>query len=130
MYQFQKLEIWQESVDIVKEVYKITNDFPKEEKYSLASQLQRAAVSISLNIAEGRGCGTNKEFVRFLYISIRSTHEVIAAILIAIELGYISNQKAGAILDMLDRVSARTKALINKLSEKPATNNEEQITHN
>ena len=118
MYQFEKLIIWQESVQLIKKICLITDKFPKEEKYSLTSQIQRAAVSVSLNIAEGKGSSYDKEFVRFLNIALRSLHETAAALLISIELGY--TEKTGEItttLEFMEKLGGKIKALINKLQE-------------
>lgn len=118
MYQFEKLIIWQESVQMVKKIYKITENFPKQEKYSLTSQIQRAAVSVSLNIAEGKGSSYDKEFVRFLNISLRSLHETVAALLISIELGYTDKtDEVSDTLDFMEKLGDKIKSLINKLRE-------------
>lgn len=115
MYQFEKLTIWQESVILIKKVYQITGKFPKEERYSLSSQIQRAVVSISLNIAEGKGSSYDKEFARFLNISLRSLHETVAALLIACELGYVSKIEIVDQLEELEKLGGKIKSLINKL---------------
>lgn len=71
MYQFEKLEIWKKSLEIIKDTYEITNIFPREERYSLSSQIQRAIISVALNIAEGKGSQSDKEFSRFFFIFIK-----------------------------------------------------------
>ena len=68
MQDFKKLEVWKISFEFGKEVYKITANFPKEETYSITSQLRRSALSISANIAEGTGRSSDKDFVRFLRV--------------------------------------------------------------
>ena len=85
-HKFRKLNVWQRSIKFVSLIYEITATFPKEEKYGLIDQIRRAAVSISLNIAEGSGAGSDAEFSRFLRMSQRSAYEVIAALEIAINL--------------------------------------------
>ncbi|MGQ0739048.1 MAG: four helix bundle protein [Bacteroidota bacterium] len=70
MHNFRELKIWQRSVDFVVRIYALTAGFPKEERYGLISQLRASAVSVSSNIAEGAGRGTNKQFKRFLEISM------------------------------------------------------------
>ena len=74
---FQDLNIWKESHQLVLEIYKITENFPKEESYALTSQLRRASASIPTNIAEGMGRNTTKELLSFLYNSRGSLSEVI-----------------------------------------------------
>jgi len=66
MHNFRELKIWQRSMDLAEMVYKLTDSFPREEKYGLSSQLQRCSVSISSNISEGAGRATNKQFKYFL----------------------------------------------------------------
>ncbi len=72
MHNFKELKIWQRSMSLAEEVYKITVDFPKEERYGLTSQLKSCAVSVPSNISEGAGRGTNKQFKYFLEISMGS----------------------------------------------------------
>ena len=69
IYSFEKLLVWQESVQLVKDIYRITNNFPSEEKFGLISQLRRASVSISSNLAEGTSRKTNKDKACLLYTS-------------------------------------------------------------
>jgi len=69
MQDYHDLLVWSKSLEFVKLVYKLTNLFPKEEIYGLTSQLRRAAVSVLANIVEGRGKSTDKDFLKFLYIS-------------------------------------------------------------
>src|SRR3989344_9666054 len=83
---FRDLIIWQKGLAIAKETYKITKVLPKEELFGLTSQLRRSAVSISSNIAEGRGRSTRKDFVSFLYISQGSLFELETQLLLAKEL--------------------------------------------
>ena len=72
MHNFQNLTIWKEAMDLAQTIYATTKKFPKEEMYALSSQMQRAAVSIPSNIAEGAGRSTNKDFANFLSIAIGS----------------------------------------------------------
>lgn len=75
-HNFRELQIWKESMELVKNVYLFTNLFPDSEKYGLCSQIQRSAISIPSNIAEGSGRSSEVEFVRFLRISISSSYEL------------------------------------------------------
>jgi four helix bundle protein len=70
------LKVWQESMTLVTQIYKVSEDFPKHEIYGLSSQIRRAAVSIPSNIAEGAGRNGENEFTRFLYIALGSLSEV------------------------------------------------------
>lgn len=64
------LNVWKDSITLAKELYRLTENFPKEETYGLASQMRRAAVSIPSNIAEGAARNSTKEFIQFLYIAL------------------------------------------------------------
>ena len=83
------LEIWQWSVSYAKRIYTITNSFPKSELYGLVSQLRRAAVSISANIAEGSGSNSKRDKLNYLDIAIKSALETTSEIQIAYELQFI-----------------------------------------
>jgi four helix bundle protein len=84
----KQLEVWKISIDFVTEIYKVTRSFPEIEKYALVQQLNRAAVSIPSNIAEGAARQGNKEFVQFLYVAMGSCAEVETQLIIAKNLGY------------------------------------------
>ncbi len=88
MRDFRKLEVYQDSMQMVIAVYRITKDFPVIEKYGLTQQIQRAAVSIPSNIAEGASRDSSKEFSRFIQIALGSAFELETQLLLAEELGY------------------------------------------
>ena len=88
---FRKLDIWKESVALIKDIYLLANKLPKDEEYNLKSQLKRAVVSISLNIAEGKSRASTKDFAHFLNTASASLYEVEAILVICNELGYINN---------------------------------------
>src|SRR5580704_17374598 len=85
---YRDLIAWQKAMDLVVVVYQLTREFPTEERYGLSQQLQRAAVSVASNIAEGQGRESAREFANFLSISHGSVREVETQILIAERLGY------------------------------------------
>ena len=76
-FKFEKLTIWQDSMDFGEKIFKISINFPKEETFNLTSQIRRASDSIALNISEGSILQSNLEFKRFLGFSIRSLAEVV-----------------------------------------------------
>lgn len=80
MKDYKKLEIWHKAMDYAVEIYKLSTYLPSEEKYGLTSQIRRAVCSISMNIAEGAGCESQKEFRLFLEYAHRSTHEVLTVL--------------------------------------------------
>lgn len=87
------LKVWQESMILVEEIYKITSKFPKEELFDLTSQMKRAAVSVPSNIAEGSGRKGSAELMRFLYISLGSLSELDTQLEIAERLSFINKQE-------------------------------------
>jgi four helix bundle protein len=101
MHNFKKLSIWIKSVDFVTEIYKVTNTFPSNERFGLVSQLQRAAVSVPTNISEGSVKSSNKDFARFLEISLGSTFELETELLISLNLSYIDLEKYNQLQEKL-----------------------------
>lgn len=94
MRNYKKLDVWAYSHKLYLFIKKeIVIQFPRDERYELTSQLQRAALSIPLNIAEGCGRSTDKDFVHFLDIALGSTNEIDYCCYAAFELGYISNKQ-------------------------------------
>ena len=90
MKTFRHLLIWQKSMNLVTEIYQLTNSFPKEEIYGLSSQIRRSAISIPSNIAEGYGRDGNSDYLRFLNISISSLFEIQTQLEISYNLKYIN----------------------------------------
>ena len=93
MHNFKNLKIWLKSRLLVKEVFLLTRDFPAEEKFGLVSQILRSAYSIPSNIAEGSGRSSNKEFSRFLDLSLGSAFELKTQIILASDISYLSEEK-------------------------------------
>jgi len=83
MFGFEKLDVWQKAVDFANEVYGATRQFPTGERYGLTSQVRRAAVSISSNIAEGSGRSSRKDFAHFIEIAYGSLMEVVSQVQVA-----------------------------------------------
>jgi four helix bundle protein len=89
----ERLNIWQESMDLVEDIYRITSTFPRTEQFALTSQMRRAVVSVPSNIAEGAARDSDKEFLRYLSIARGSLAEIETQIQIAHRLGYDIDQK-------------------------------------
>ncbi|MDL2143957.1 four helix bundle protein [Flavobacterium tructae] len=89
---YKELLIWQKGIRIVSLTYQLVKSFPQEELYALTSQLKRASVSVPSNIAEGYGRNTDKSFTHFLNISRGSLFEIETQLVIANELGFITNE--------------------------------------
>jgi four helix bundle protein len=102
----RKLIAWQESIQFVKDIYLLTQLLPDEEKYGITSQLRRAAVSISLNIAEGAARQSDKEFNKFLFIAEGSSSEVDTLLEICKVLEYFSQEKLKSYFDKNEKISA------------------------
>lgn len=82
MHNYKELKIWQKARELVKFIYNLTREFPKEEMFTLTSQIRRAVISISSNIAEGAGHKSDKEFTRFLGMAYASSCELDTQIMI------------------------------------------------
>lgn len=93
MRDFRKLKVWEKSHRLTLVVYKLSGSFPASERYGLTSQLRRASVSVSANIAEGCGRDTKVEFARFLDIAMGSASEVEYLLLLANDLNYIEKDE-------------------------------------
>jgi len=112
---YRDLDIWNAGIDLVKEIYKLTEKFPKEEMYGLSAQMRRSAVSIPSNVAEGFRRYHNKEYRQFLYITLGSSAELETQITIAKELKYIQEEQEAMLLEKLDHICRMTSNLIKKL---------------
>ena len=112
---YRELKVWQKGIELVKSVYGLTQDFPKSETYALASQMQRAAVSIPSNIAEGQGRQHTGEFRQFLHIAIGSAAELDTQLIVAVELGYSTAENAQSLFDLILEIRKMSYALINRL---------------
>lgn len=84
------LKVWKKSLDLVDNIYRITEFFPNKEIYGLTNQLRRSAVSVPSNIAEGAARSSKKEFIQFLYIALGSLAELETQMIIASRLGYLN----------------------------------------
>lgn len=96
---YRELIVWQEAMDLVEQVYRLSKDWPADERFGLTNQIRRATVSIAANIAEGEGRGTDPDFCRFLRIAHGSLREVETHALIALRLTYSTDAQIGDVLD-------------------------------
>lgn len=116
---YKELIVWQKGIEVVKMVYALTGKFPKSEIYGLSSQMQRAAVSIPSNIAEGQARQHPAEFRQFLHTALGSAAELDTQLIVAVELSYTKTEEAQPIFDLLLEIRKMIYSLINKL---PARN--------
>lgn len=112
----ENLEVWKKSIEAALSVYKVTEGFPKEEKFGLTSQLRRAAVSIAANIAEGAARTSKKEFCHFLSNAQGSASEVETELLIAHRLGYVPMGKYEPLRGSIDEIGRMITGLSQKLA--------------
>ncbi len=109
---YRDLIVWQKGMLLCKEVYLLTNNFPKEEVYGLTSQIRRCAISIPSNIAEGRGRNGDKEFIRFLQISLGSLYELQTQLELSLQLGFIQD------IENISNLSIEIEKMLNTLITK------------
>jgi four helix bundle protein len=112
MGNFQKLRVWQFAKDLAVNIYQLTQNPLFKKDFGFKDQIQRAAVSIPSNIAEGDELGTDKLSVRYLYIAKGSSAELITQLLIAYEIGYVDQSTAELLVDECDKISSMLTKLI------------------
>jgi four helix bundle protein len=112
---FRKLLIWQKAMLFISHIYQYSSEYPKQEMFGLTDQIRRAAVGISLNIAEGSGSGSDKEFARFLRMALRSLYEVMAACEIAQMLKYQKVSDSEKLLIEAEELARMIGGLLKKL---------------
>ena len=113
---YRELKVWSKSYAVSLSVYRLTCSFPASERYGLASQMRRAAVSIPSNIAEGYGRGSTPEYLRSLRIAFGSNSELETQVMLARDLKYLSPASATRLLQDVCEVELMLKALIKKLA--------------
>ena len=118
MNSYQELKVWQMAMNVATEIYDWTKVFPKHEMYGLSSQLQRSAVSVPANIAEGHGRSTTRDYLRHLSIARGSLAELETEILLAKQIGYGDMEKAAQLLEGVAEVSRMLRGLQKALQEK------------
>jgi len=111
----KKLDAWKYSFEFVKDIYRVTETLPANEKFGLASQMRRAAVSIPSNIAEGAGRKSKKEFINFLSIALGSMSELDTLLLLAKELGFVESVSVEILLNKLDIIGKLIFGLMKSL---------------
>lgn len=114
---YKGLEVWQKSLLIAKYVYLDTDTFPKHQLYGLTQQMQRAAVSISSNIAEGHNRNSTKEYIHFLWVALGSAGELETQYYIAIETGFLHQKDADRVLMLLGEVTRMLRGVIKSLQK-------------
>jgi len=116
-FKFEKLDVWQLSLEYVDRIYKAAGALPDKERHNLRSQMIRSATSVCLNIAEGSTGQTDAEFGRFVGIAIRSCIEVIACLHLAKRRGYIDDKTFSELYEFGEKLSVKLQALRKKLKQ-------------
>jgi four helix bundle protein len=114
---YKELKVWQKAYRLCLEIYRVTRNFPREEIYGLTSQIRRAAVSVSSNIAEGYGRQTTREYIQSLYIAYGSNCELETQILLSGDLGYVEAQNLERLQREVGDVERMLKRLIISLDK-------------
>ena len=112
-YGFEKLDVWHLSVELSKRIYTISREIPSDEKYGLVSQIKRASVSVSSNIAEGSSRSSFKEQARFSEIAYGSLIEVLNQLILSFELKFITKQSYQETRTLIEEISNKLNGLKN-----------------
>lgn len=116
---YRDLQVWRRAMDLAEATYRVSRDFPTEEKFGLVSQTRRAAVSVAANIAEGYGRGSRGSYVSFLRIAQGSLKELETHLILAQRVDVCPAGSADPLLAEADELGRMLRALITKLSPKP-----------
>ncbi len=117
MRDFRKLQIWQNGISIVKEIYKLLSELPIEEKYGLVNQITKAAISVPSNIAEGCSRNSDIEYKRFLKIAMGSLFELETQLIIIIELNFTTRERLKVIFEKIEIEGKQINSLINRIKQ-------------
>jgi len=115
---FRKLRVWEMGMTLVEDTYKLCSDLPPEEKYGLANQMRRCAVSIPSNISESCSRSSDLDMARFIEIALGSAFELETQFLISERLGYLEKNKCENLIIKLTELQKSSSALINSLKKK------------
>ncbi len=118
MSNFRNLQIWQKSMTLTTNIYVATKNFPKEEIFALTSQIRRSSISIPSNIAEGIGRDSNKEYLRFLKISIASLFELQTQLEIGKNIEYLTEVEFNKIYEDTRELERMLVSFIKKIKER------------
>ena len=117
MASYKELIVWQKSMELVEEIYRLVRLLPKEETYALSDQMKRSAISIPSNIAEGHGRNSSKDFSRFIFIAQGSKAELETQIEICVRLDYLTEQQIKNAVDLCNTVGKMLRNLVRSLNK-------------
>ncbi|MCD6317659.1 four helix bundle protein [Candidatus Aerophobetes bacterium] len=112
---YEELDVWKESHKLALEIYKLTKNFPKDERFRIVDQICRAAISVPTNIAEGTGRHSKKEFSQFLYIARGSVEETKYLLLLAKDLNYLKHEICINLQERYNKVGKMLNGLISSI---------------
>ena len=115
-FNFERLEVYNDALELANQTYEITKTFPRSEIFGITNQVRRAAISIPSNIAEGSSRG-KKEFIHFLNIALGSAYECVPLLEISKRQGYLNHESFSELINNLHKISAKMNALKNSLRE-------------
>jgi len=115
-HNFKKLHIWTDAMDLIDDNYEVTSQFPDYEKFGLRSQMNRCAVSIASNIAEGTSKKTSKHFIQYLEISLGSSFEWETQLIVCYRQQFINEEKFLQLEDTIQKIQSKITNFINTLS--------------
>jgi four helix bundle protein len=115
---YRRLSVWQKAMSLAEAVYRVTEGLPKSEMFGLTSQMRRAAVSVPSNIAEGKERGSDREFLRFLAISMGSLAELETQYLLSQRLGYLQGADVEALAPLMDETGKMLRSFKKRLEQK------------
>ncbi|HKO54654.1 MAG TPA: four helix bundle protein [Thermoanaerobaculia bacterium] len=118
---FRDLRVWRASVRFVVQIYRVTRSFPSHERFGLAAQLQRAAVSVPSNIAEGHGRITSGEWIQFLGHARGSLYEIETQLVVAHQLGYLDGRTYSTLFDTVNGIGKGVTTLIQDAKQRKRT---------
>ena len=118
MQSHKDLNAWKFAIDLATDIYIVTKTFPKEELFAMVSQMRRAATSVSMNIAEGFGRGSDKDTIRFLYISLESLSELDTQIILSQRFGFINADDADRLSQRVMLISKMINSLISSIKRR------------
>ena len=114
-HQFEDLKVWQKAMELAESVYNISKTFSREEQYGLTSQIRRATVSVTCNIAEGKGRFHKKEYLQFLYMARGSLYETLNLIHLCYRLKYLTQAQFEVLTKLTSEITAMLNGLIQSL---------------
>ena len=114
---YRELEVWKEARKLVKIIYVLTEKLPDKEKYNLASQMQRAAISIVSNIAEGVGRNTKRDTAQFMFMARGSVYELETQLFLGVDLGYFNESEIQEAFQQIEKVRKLLSGFINYLQK-------------